>query len=211
MVKLVNVQNQVLSNIAIARKARKRQSISKQFKMGVLFCFVFCFFWFSVKRNYAEIYKSTDNPTDGVYTIKPDNLPAFWWCILWPNDSRWRVDCVLEKTERLGWFFPLLKRLQIWLWRPEKGILFGTGQDSPPDLTTCCVWSWKTLKGTQPIPSITCLVIWGRKTWSMVLIQVELSFRLFYSSHYKKGEGRGGEGKRVLSNVNMIKLFNIIQ
>ena len=53
--------------------------------MGVLFCFVFCYFWFSVKRNYAEIYKSTDNPTDGEYTIKPDNLPAFWWCILWPN------------------------------------------------------------------------------------------------------------------------------
>ena len=195
---LVNVQNQVLSNIAIDRKANKRRSISKQFKMGVLFCFVFCYFWFSVKRNYAEIYKSTDNPTDGVYTIKPDNLPAFWWCILWPNDSRWRVDCVLEKTERLGWFFPLLRRLQMWLWRPEKGILVGTGQDSPPDLTTCCVWTWKTLKGTQPMPSITCLVIWVRKTstsWSMVLIQVELSFRLFYSSHYKKGEGRGGEGR----------------
>ena len=115
-------------------------------------------------------------------------------------------------TARL--IFPLLRRLQMWLWRPEKGILVGTGQDSLPDLTTCCVWTWKTLKGTQPMPSITCLVLWVRKTstsWSLVLIQVELSFRLFYSSHYKKGEGRGGEGKRVLSNVNMIKLFNIIQ
>ena len=40
---LVNVQNQVLSDIAIDREASKRQSISKQFKMGVLFCFDFCF------------------------------------------------------------------------------------------------------------------------------------------------------------------------
>ena len=48
---LVNVQNQVLSNIAIDRKASKRQSISKQFKMGVLFCFVFLFFLiFSPKK-----------------------------------------------------------------------------------------------------------------------------------------------------------------
>nr|XP_058952653.1 microfibril-associated glycoprotein 4-like [Pocillopora verrucosa] len=30
-----------------------------------------------VKRNCAEIYKSAAKPTDGVYTIKPDNLPAF--------------------------------------------------------------------------------------------------------------------------------------
>ena len=48
---LVNVQNQVLSNIAIDRKASKRQPISKQFKMGVLFCFVFLFFLiFSQKK-----------------------------------------------------------------------------------------------------------------------------------------------------------------
>ncbi|XP_066019720.1 microfibril-associated glycoprotein 4-like [Pocillopora verrucosa] len=30
-----------------------------------------------VKRNCAEIYKSAGKPADGVYTIKPDNLPAF--------------------------------------------------------------------------------------------------------------------------------------
>ncbi|XP_066020537.1 microfibril-associated glycoprotein 4-like [Pocillopora verrucosa] len=30
-----------------------------------------------VKRNCAEIYKSAGKPIDGVYTIKPDNLPAF--------------------------------------------------------------------------------------------------------------------------------------
>ena len=39
--------------------------------------FVFFFNWFSVKRNCAEIYKSAGEPTDGVYTIKPDELPAF--------------------------------------------------------------------------------------------------------------------------------------
>ncbi|CAH3133383.1 unnamed protein product [Pocillopora meandrina] len=30
-----------------------------------------------VKRNCAEIYKSAGKPADGVYAIKPDNLPAF--------------------------------------------------------------------------------------------------------------------------------------
>ncbi|XP_066020134.1 microfibril-associated glycoprotein 4-like isoform X2 [Pocillopora verrucosa] len=30
-----------------------------------------------VKRNCAEIYKSAGKPADGVYPIKPDNLPAF--------------------------------------------------------------------------------------------------------------------------------------
>ena len=40
--------------------------------------FVVVFFnWFSVKRNCAEIYKSAGKPADGVYAIKPDNLPAF--------------------------------------------------------------------------------------------------------------------------------------
>ena len=39
--------------------------------------FFVCFYWFSVKRNCAEIHKSAGKPTDGVYTIKLDNLPAF--------------------------------------------------------------------------------------------------------------------------------------
>ena len=55
---LVNVQNQVLSDIAIARKASKRQSISKQFKMGVLFCFVFVFSDFQSK----ETTQKSTNP-----------------------------------------------------------------------------------------------------------------------------------------------------
>ena len=91
----------------------------------------------------------------------------------------------------------------------------------PHVITTCYAWTWKTLKKKILMLSIRCLVFWVRKTstsWSLVLIQVELSFRLFYSSHSKKeegrrrGEGRGGEGrggKRVLSNVNMLKLFSI--
>ncbi|CAH3042455.1 unnamed protein product [Pocillopora meandrina] len=41
-------------------------------------CFVVFFLTlFSVKRNCAEIYKSAGKPADGVYAIKPDNLPAF--------------------------------------------------------------------------------------------------------------------------------------
>ena len=74
-----NVQNQVLSARATVRKANKKHSISKQFKVGVMFCFLLLFFfnWFSVKRNCAEIYKSAGEPTDGVYTIKPDELRAF--------------------------------------------------------------------------------------------------------------------------------------
>ena len=74
----VSVQNQILSAGAIVRKANKKQSTSKQFKVGVFVSF-FCFFlnWFSVKRNCADIYKSAGEPTDGVYTIKPDELPAF--------------------------------------------------------------------------------------------------------------------------------------
>ena len=78
----------------------------------------------------------------------------------------------------------------------------------PHIIATPCVWIWKTLKGTQLMPSITCLELWVRKTstsWSLVLIQVELSFRLFYSSHSKKEEGR----RKELSNVNMLKLFSI--
>ena len=73
----VNVQNQILSARAIVRKANKKQSTSKQFKVGVFIFFVFVFYWFSVKRNCAEIYKSAGKPTDGVNTIKPDELPAF--------------------------------------------------------------------------------------------------------------------------------------
>ena len=46
--------------------------------MGVLFVFLFIsIFWFLVKRNCAEIYKSAGKRIDGVYTIKPDNFPAF--------------------------------------------------------------------------------------------------------------------------------------
>ena len=73
----VNVQNQILSAGAIVRKANKKQSTSKQFKVGFFIFFVFVFYWFSVKRNCAEIYKSAGKPTDGVNTIKSDELPAF--------------------------------------------------------------------------------------------------------------------------------------
>ena len=63
----------------------------------------------------------------------------------------------------------------------------------PQIIKACCVWTWRTLKGIQLMPSITCLVLWVRETstsWSLVLIQVEPSFRRFYSSHSKR-RGRG--------------------
>ena len=78
----------------------------------------------------------------------------------------------------------------------------------PHVITACYVWTWKTLKKKILMLSIRCLVFWVRKTstsWSLVLIQVELSFRLFYSSHSKKEKGR----RKELSNVNMLKLFSI--
>ena len=117
----VNVQNQILSARAIVRKANKKQSTSKQFKVGVLFFLFFFFNWFSVKRNCAEIYKSAGKPTDGVYIIKPDELPAFdVFCDQKTDGGGWNG--VPEETERLGWFLSLLERLQMWLWWPWLGL-----------------------------------------------------------------------------------------
>ena len=79
----------------------------------------------------------------------------------------------------------------------------------PQIITACCVWTWRTSKGIRVMLSITCLVLWVRKTstsWSLVPIQVELSFRRFYSSHSKRGRG---VGRRVLNNVNMLNIFYI--
>ena len=76
-------------------------------------------------------------------------------------------------------------------------------------ITACCVWTWRTSRGIRVMLSITCLVLWVRKTstsWSLVLIQVKLSFRRFYSSHSKRGRG---VGRRVLNNVNMLNIFYI--
>ena len=75
---LVNVQNYVLSARAVVRKPTKTSQHPNHLKWA--FCFILffvCFYWFSVKRNCSEIYKSAGKPTDGVYTIKPDNLSAF--------------------------------------------------------------------------------------------------------------------------------------
>ena len=65
----VNVQPEQQSG-----KQTKSSQHPNNFKWAFLFHFVFCFL---VKRNCAEIYKSAGKPVDGVYTIKPDNLPAF--------------------------------------------------------------------------------------------------------------------------------------
>ena len=44
---------------------------------GVCIVLQFSHFFIGLKKNCAEIYKSAGEPTDGVYTIQPDELPAF--------------------------------------------------------------------------------------------------------------------------------------
>ena len=55
-----------------------------------------------VFKNCAEIYKSGERK-DGVYTIKPDNLPAFDVTKQQPE----RVDSVPEETDRFSGFLRL--------------------------------------------------------------------------------------------------------
>ena len=69
----VNVQNQVLSARATVRKANKKHSISKQFKEGVLFCFLFvCFFTDFQSKETAQ--KSTNPRVNQLTVSTPLNL-----------------------------------------------------------------------------------------------------------------------------------------
>ena len=63
--------------------------------------FFFSLAVFAAYKNCAEIYKSGERIKDGVYTIKPDNLPAFDLSLR-PNNCRWEVDSVSEEAGRLG-------------------------------------------------------------------------------------------------------------
>ena len=58
------------------------------------------------------------------------------WCVLWPKNSRWGMDCVPKETGRLGRFLSRLGRLQTRLWKSEWWILARTRKDSPTDKRT---------------------------------------------------------------------------
>ena len=66
----VNVQNQILSAGAIVRKANKKQSTSKQFKVGVL---VFCFFLTDFQSK-ETAQKSTNPRVNQLMVFTPLNL-----------------------------------------------------------------------------------------------------------------------------------------
>ena len=68
----VNVQNQVLSARATVRKAIKKHSISKQFKVGVLFCLSF---FFKTDFQSKETAQKSTNPRVNQLTVStPLNL-----------------------------------------------------------------------------------------------------------------------------------------
>ena len=69
----VNVQNQVLSARSIVRKANKKNSISKQFKVGVLFCFLF-FFFLTDFQSKETAQKSTNPRVNQLTVSTPLNL-----------------------------------------------------------------------------------------------------------------------------------------
>ena len=58
------------------------------------------------------------------------------WCVLWPNNSRWGVDSVPEKTGRFTWLQSRLEWLQTRLRESKRGVLAWTGKDSPSDERT---------------------------------------------------------------------------
>ena len=66
----VNVQNQILSAGAIVRKANKKQSTSKQFKVGVLF---FCLFLTDFQSK-ETAQKSTNPRVNQLMVFTPLNL-----------------------------------------------------------------------------------------------------------------------------------------
>ena len=67
----VSVQNQILSAGAIVRKANKKQSTSKQFKVGVLF---FLFFFLTDFQSKETAQKSTNPRVNQLMVLTPLNL-----------------------------------------------------------------------------------------------------------------------------------------
>ena len=177
------------------------------------FCLFFCLFVFSDFQSKGIAQKST-NPRVNQLTVRtPLNLII---CLPLMYSVTKQQPVVVGQCSRKDWTAQLIStatgtttNMALVTWKVSFGWDWTRFTGWPQIITACCVWTWRTLKGIQLMPSITCLVLWVRKTntsWSLVLIQVELSFRPFYSSHSKRGEGGG---RRVLSNVNMLNIVYI--
>ena len=82
------------------------------------------------------------------------------WSLLWPKNSRWRMDSISKETRWLCRFLPSLGLLQTRFWQSERRVLAWTGQDSPPD----CEQQWKA----------SCWL--GRHSWYNSICRIQLVF-----------------------------------
>ena len=174
----VNVQNQILSAGAIVRKANKKQSTSKQFKVGVLF---FLFFFLTDFQSKETAQKSTNPRVNQLMVFTPLNLMSCLPLMYSVTRQRTVEDGLCSRRD---WTARLIStatgtttNVALVTWIVNFSWDWTRFTAWPHIITTRCVWIWKTLKGTQLMPSITCLELWVRKTstsWSLVLIQVEL-------------------------------------
>ena len=158
----------------------------------------FCLFVFSDFQSKGIAQKST-NPRVNQLTVRtPLNLII---CLPLMYSVTKQQPVVVGQCSRKDWTARLIStatgtttNMALVIWKVNFGWDWTRFTGWPQIITACCVWIWKTLKGIQLMPSIKCLVLWARKTsisWSLVLIQVEPSFRRFYSI---LGGGRGGRG-----------------
>ena len=150
---------------------------------------VFCLF-FTDFQSKETAQKSTSPQVNQLTVCTPLNLII---CLPLMYSVTKQQPVVVGQCSRKDWTarwistaFGTTTNMALVTWKVNFGWDWTRFTGWPQIITACCVWTWRTLKETQLMPSITCLVLWVRNTstsWSLVLIQVELSFRRFYSSH----------------------------